>query len=479
MKFTHDFLFGAASAAYQIEGAYKEDGKGVSNWDVFSKIKGKTLNGTNGDTAIDHYHGFKEDIRLMAEMGLESYRFSVSWTRIFPNDSGKVNEKGVAFYDSLINECLRYGIVPFVTLYHWDLPQYLEEKGGWRNKETVRQFAAFANICFESFGDWVKHWITFNEPVYFLRFGYITGAHPPGLKNDQKGFFEALHHVMTAHAEAVVLYKSKKQYGEIGFSHGFAPNYAASDSDSDKEAENHANHFETFMYLDPVFKGEYPEYCLKSLEERKLLFHISDEEASVIKRASEQNDFIGLNYYHPNAVVRVKDRKDAEIDYSREASTGQKRQFYYDGYYEIVKPEDKVYTKWGWEVSPEGLLDGIRMLRERYESDLKVYITENGLGDQDPVIEDEIMDVPRIKFIEKHLAAVKEGNLRGYNIKGYFAWSAIDLLSWLNGFEKQYGFIYVDHENGLKRKKKLSYYWYKEVIETRGENITEDFCHVK
>lgn len=233
------------------------------------------------------------------------------------------------------------------------------------------------------------------------------------------------------------------------------------------------------MYLDPVFKGEYPEYCLKSLEERKLLFHISDEEASVIKRASEQNDFIGLNYYHPNAVVRVKDRKDAEIDYSREASTGQKRQFYYDGYYEIVKPEDKVYTKWGWEVSPEGLLDGIRMLRERYESDLKVYITENGLGDQDPVIEDEIMDVPRIKFIEKHLAAVKEGNLRGYNIKGYFAWSAIDLLSWLNGFEKQYGFIYVDHENGLKRKKKLSYYWYKEVIETRGENITEDFCHVK
>lgn len=301
MKFEHDFLFGAASAAYQIEGAYDEDGKGVSNWDVFSKIPGKTLNGTNGDVAVDHYHRYKEDVKLMAEMGLESYRFSVSWTRILPEKGGEVNEKGIAFYNNLIDECLRYGIVPFVTLYHWDLPQYLEEIGGWRNGETVEEFGRFAEVCFDRFGDRVKHWITFNETVYFLRFGYITGAHPPGLQNDQKGFFQALHHVEVAHAKAVILYKSKKQYGEIGFSHGFAPNYAVTESMEDKEAELHANSFETFMHLDPVLTGEYPEYCLKSLKDRGLSFEISEEDRMVLKEASRWNDFLGINYYHPKA----------------------------------------------------------------------------------------------------------------------------------------------------------------------------------
>lgn len=472
MKFSHDFLFGAASAAYQIEGAYAEDGKGLSNWDVFSKIPGKTLNGTNGDIAIDHYHRYKEDIRLMAEMGLEAYRFSISWTRIFPENDGKVNEKGVAFYNSLIDECLGYGIVPFVTLYHWDLPQYLEEQGGWRMEETVKQFVRFADLCFERFGDRVKHWITFNEAIYFLRLGYITGAHPPGLKNAQKEFFQALHHVMVAHARAVLRYKEKRQFGEIGFAHGFAPNYAVSNSKEDLDAQMHANYFESFMYLDPVMKGEYPEYCLNSLEERGLSFSISPQEAEDICNASQWNGFLGLNYYHPNAVRKVKNEDAAVMDYSREASAGRKKQYYYDGYYEIIKPEGKEYTKWGWEVSPEALLHGIKMLRDRYEGSIKIYITENGLGDYDCKIGNEIVDIPRIQYIEKHLAAVKEGNRRGYHIEGYFAWSVIDLLSWLNGFEKQYGFIYVDHEKQLERKKKLSFYWYKHVIETRGEEIS-------
>lgn len=471
MKFEHDFLFGAASAAYQIEGAYNEDGKGESNWDVFSKIEGKTLNGSNGNIAVDHYHRYKEDIKLMAEMGLESYRFSIAWTRILPGKEGKVNEKGLEFYNNVINECLKYGIVPFVTLYHWDMPQYLEDIGGWLNKKTIEEFVRFANICFESFGDRVKHWITFNETVYFLRFGYITGAHPPGKKGDVKGYFQALHNVMVAHASTVLSYKEKRQYGEIGFSHGFAPNYAATDSDDDKDAAKHANYFETFMHLDPVFRGEYPTYCIESLKKRNIMFEISEEEKEVLKKASILNDFLGINYYHTNDVRKTKEDEKVTIDYSREANTGQRRQYYYDGYFEIVKPEGKEYTKWGWEINPEGLLDGIKMIDDRYQSNIKIYVTENGLGDYDPIIEDEIVDVPRIKFIEKHLAVIKKGNQQGYNIKGYFAWSVIDLLSWLNGFEKQYGFIYVDQNNNLERKKKLSFFWYKNLIENRGENI--------
>lgn len=479
MKFAHDFLFGAASAAYQIEGAYNEDGKGLSNWDVFSKQPGKTLHNTNGDIAIDHYHHYKEDIALMAEMGLESYRFSIAWTRILPKDDGKVNEQGITFYNNIIDECLKYGIVPFITLYHWDLPQYLEEKGGWRNKETIRQFIHFADICFEHYGNRVKHWITFNEAVYFLRFGYITGAHPPGLKNDQKGFFQALHNVMVAHGEVVLLYKEKKQYGEIGFSHGFAPNYPYREKEADQVAANHANCFENYMYLDPVCKGEYPAYCLTSLKQRGLSFKISEHECQVMKEASKYNDFLGLNYYHPNTVQKVDGKSDITIDYSREASTGQKKQYYYDGYYEIIKPENKVYTKWGWEIQPDCLIDGIEQIQKRYQNNIKIYITENGLGDQDAIIDGEIIDVARIKFIEKHLAAILQGNQKHLNIKGYFAWSAIDLLSWLNGFEKQYGFIYVDHNDNLKRKKKLSFYWYRSVIKTRGEIIEEDYTYDK
>ena len=208
MKFAKDFLFGAASASYQVEGAWDEDGKGLSNWDVFSKIPGKTFEGTNGDIAIDHYHRYKEDIKLMAEMGLESYRFSISWPRILPNGVGEVNPKGIEFYNNIINECLKYGIVPFVTLYHWDLPQVLEEKGGWINKETIDAFLNYSEVCYKAFGDRVKHWITFNETVVFCGLGYLAGAHPPAIVGDLNKYFQATHNVFLAHAKSIELYKN-------------------------------------------------------------------------------------------------------------------------------------------------------------------------------------------------------------------------------------------------------------------------------
>ncbi|OPJ55659.1 glycoside hydrolase family 1 protein [Alkalithermobacter paradoxus] len=469
MRFPKDFLFGAASAAYQVEGAWNEDGKGVSNWDVFSKIPGKTFNGTNGDVAVDHYHRYKEDIKLMAEMGLESYRFSISWPRIIPNGDGEVNPKGIEFYNNVINECLKYGIVPFVTLYHWDLPQVLEENGGWTNKKTIDAFERYAQVCFESFGDRVKHWITFNEAVVFCSLGYLTGAHPPGIVNDVKKYFQATHNVFLAHAKVVNNYKKLKQYGEIGITHVFAPAFSVDNEPDNIFAAKHANEYNTNWYYDPVLKGEYPSYVVNQLKEKGWLPDWTEEELEILKNSADKNDFIGLNYYQPGRVMKNYEPV-VECEHTREKSTGAPGNASFDGVYKTVMMEDKKYTKWGWEISPEGLLDGLRMLKERY-GDVKIYITENGLGDEDPIIEGEIVDIPRIKYIEEHLKACKEAIKIGINLKGYYAWSVIDLLSWLNGYKKQYGFIYVDHNDNLNRKKKLSFHWYKHIIETRGEEL--------
>lgn len=466
MKFPKDFLFGAASAAYQVEGAWNEDGKGISNWDVFSKIPGKTFEGTNGDVAVDHYHRYKEDVKLMAEMGLESYRFSVSWPRVMPNGDGEVNQKGLDFYNNLIDECLKYGIVPFVTLYHWDMPQVLEEKGGWTNKATIDAFVKYAETCFKAFGDRVKHWITFNETIVFCKSGYMNAAHPPAIENDQKKYFQATHNVFVAHAKSVEIYKKLKQYGEIGITHVFNPAFSIDNNEENIDAARHANNFELYWYYDPILKGEYPEYVSNLLKERDVFPDMTEEELDVLRRNADNNDFIGLNYYQPMRVAKNHNVNSAE----KQDPTGAAGGVYFDGYFKSVVMEDKKYTKWGWEISPEAFVDGTRMLKERY-GDVKLYVTENGLGDMDPIIEDEIMDVPRAKFIEEHLRAVKTAISEGINLKGYYAWSVIDLLSWLNGYKKQYGFIYVDHNNNLERKKKYSYHWYKKVIETRGEEL--------
>ncbi|WP_019243332.1 MULTISPECIES: glycoside hydrolase family 1 protein [Bacillus] len=469
MKFPKDFLFGAASASYQVEGAWNVDGKGETNWDVFSKIPGKTFENTNGDVAVDHYHRYKEDVKLMAEMGLESYRFSISWARIIPDGDGEVNEKGIQFYNNLIDECLKYGIVPFVTLYHWDLPQTLEAAGGWVNKRTVDAFAKYAEVCFKAFGDRVKHWITFNEAIVFCRLGYIAGAHPPGLINDQKKYFQATHNVFVSHAKAVEIYKGLKQFGEIGITHVFSPAFSVDSSEENIFATNHCNYYDTFWYYDPILKGEYPKYVVDTLAEKGLTPDWTESELQLLKDTAEYNDFMGLNYYQPQRVM--KNHEVVEItEANRDKSTGKPGNASFDGVYKTVMMDDKVYTKWGWEISAEGFLDGLRMLKDRY-GDVKLYITENGLGDEDPIIDNEIVDVPRIKYIEEHLKAVKSAIQEGIHLKGYYAWSVIDLLSWLNGYKKQYGFIYVDHKNNLARKKKLSFHWYKHIIETRGQEL--------
>ncbi len=472
MKFAHDFLFGAATAAYQVEGACNEDGKGVSNWDVFSKLEGKTLDQTNGDIAVDHYHRYQEDIALMAEMGLESYRFSIAWTRIFPDGAGAVNQKGIDFYNNIIDECLRYGIVPFVTLYHWDLPQALEERGGWLNKETVNAYVEFAKTCFEAFGDRVKHFITFNETVVFTALGYLTGAHPPGICNEPGKYFQATHNVFYAHALTVLAYKQMQLFGEIGISHVFSPAYGVDKSAENQFAAQHANAFSTHWFYDPVLLGRYPSYVLQELERLGLTPQWTEAELDIIAGAVPLNDFIGLNYYQPQRVEKITASPQV-FSAKRENSTGAPGNASFDGVYRTVKMADKRYTKWHWEISPDGFCDGLLSLQQRY-GQVKIYITENGLGDEDPIIEGQVCDIARIDFIRDHLLALQQAIAKGVNIKGYYAWSAIDLLSWLNGYQKQYGFIYVDHKHDLARRKKLSFHWYQKVIATRGEHLEHE-----
>ncbi|WP_417697776.1 glycoside hydrolase family 1 protein [Psychromonas sp.] len=469
MKFAHDFLFGAATASYQIEGAWDQDGKGPTNWDEFTKIPGKTFEGTNGDVAIDHYNRYQEDIALMAEMGLESYRFSISWARILPTGTGEVNEKGIDFYNNIIDECLKYGIVPFVTLYHWDLPLPLEKKGAWLNRETGEAYLKFAQICFEAFGDRVKNFITFNETFVFCNLGYLAGAHPPGIHNDPKKYFQAIHNVFYTHAKTVIEYKKLNQHGEIGLSHVFSPAFSVDDSEENIAATEHANQFNLNWFYDPILLGKYPEYVVNQLTTEGNLPDWTEVELAVIAEAAPLNDFMGLNYYQPMRIEKIQGEVKDHV-MTRENSTGSPGNPSYDGVYRSVKMADKKYTKWNWEISSEGFIDGLAMIKTLY-GDIKLYITENGLGDEDPIIEGAVCDIPRIRYIEEHLSAVKTAISRGIHIKGYYAWSAIDLLSWLNGYKKQYGFIYVDHKNDLKREKKASFYWYKSVIAHRGEDI--------
>ncbi|MGL4393818.1 MAG: GH1 family beta-glucosidase [Brevinema sp.] len=468
MSFPKDFLWGAASASYQVEGAWNEDGKGLSIWDEYCRIPGKTFEGTNGDVAVDHYHRYKEDVQLMKEMGLKSYRFSIAWARILPNGEGEINEKGIEFYNNLIDELLKNDIVPFITLYHWDLPLELQKKGGWENKSVTDAFQKFAEICYERFGDRVKHWITFNEAIVFCHLGYLLKAHPPDV-SDPLRMYNVSHNVNVAHAKAVLSFRKMGIKGEIGITHVLDPSYAASDSAEDIQATHFAENDSFYWFYDPILRGTYPQDHLEFIEKTYGKLEITPEEMDLIKAA--KSDFIGINYYQRKIVQAYKGPK-IEREFTRETATGGSANVSYCGRYQKVQPEGLVYTKWKWEIYPQGLYDGMKRIQDRY-GDIPIYITENGLGDEDRIVNGEVLDDPRIDYIKQHLQACDKAINDGIILKGYFAWSFTDLLSWLNGYKKQYGFVYVDHQNNLARSKKKSYFWYKEVIDTNGESLSK------
>ncbi|WP_108652744.1 GH1 family beta-glucosidase [Dongshaea marina] len=466
--FPNNFLWGAATAAYQVEGAHDVDGKGPSIWDIYSHQPGTTYQGTNGDVAADHYHRMEEDVALMAELGMSSYRFSIAWARIFPEGRGKVNAAGVDFYNRLIDTLLSYNIQPMITLYHWDLPQRLQDEGGWESRATAEAFAEYAMTCFLAFSDRVSLWSTFNETVVFIGHGYITGLHPPGVNSPARAL-QACHHVFVAHAKAVAAFRQMqcdgniRGKGMIGFVNVLQPHTPASTMSEDQKATRIADGIYTHWLYDPVLKGEYP----KELLEIAQLTLGAPEFVKGDEKLLKENicDFIGLNYYKREMVAANPQQSTFEMNTSGQSNSA--GEFGFKDLFKFVRNPEGEYTDWDWEIYPQGLTEGIMQIKARY-GDIPIYITENGLGYKDPIIDGKIIDDARIDYLSRHLQAIADAIAQGADVRGFYPWSFIDLLSWLNGYQKQYGFVYIDRHDYLKRKKKKSFDWYQRVIQSNG-----------
>ncbi|WP_334351604.1 glycoside hydrolase family 1 protein [Companilactobacillus sp. HBUAS56257] len=476
MEFPNNFLWGAASAAYQVEGAYNEDGKGLSIWDEFSQIKGKTKNNTNGKIAVDFYHHYQEDIKLMSEMGLKAYRFSVSWSRILPDGEGKVNQAGLDFYEKVIDELIKNNIEPVVTLYHWDLPEKLQEKyGGWENRKLIDLFVDYCRILFEKFGTKVKYWVTFNEQNVFTSLGYRWASHPPNV-SDTKRMFQANHIVNLANAQAISAFHKLVPNGKIGPSFGYGEVYPLTSSPADVLAAVNANQFNNDWWLDVYCYGRYPERILRLLKKMKLDFEITSEDSKVLKTAKP--DFLGINYYHGGTVKapnidKVRSQKDFnKTDPYLMAADNQDTSP--ESYlFESVENPYLEKTSFGWEIDPIGFRIALRQVYEKYQ--LPILITENGLGAFDKLENGKIDDQYRIDYLNDHLVQVGKAISDGVPVLGFCAWSFTDLLSWLNGYDKRYGFVYVDRDDysskDLTRIKKKSFYWYQKIIESNGRKL--------
>ncbi len=475
--FPKDFLWGSASAAYQIEGAWDQDGKGVSNWDKFVRIPGKTFKETTGDVAVDHYNRYIEDVALMAEMGLKTYRFSIAWARIYPNGNGEVNEAGLEFYDRLINECIKYGIEPMVTVYHWDMPQALEEAyGGWESRKIVDDFVNYATTLFKRYGDRVKYWITMNEQNIFTYFGWMAGMHPPGKVNDTSMFYQVNHHANMAHAKSVIALKELFPNANVGASHAYGPSYAIDCKPENAMAKADYDDLQNNYWMDVYAYGRYPRSAIKYLESQGMAPKMETGDVEVMHKAATLVDFMGVNYYQTTVVeYNAIDGVTTTHEINNSGKKGTAKLQGIPGLYK--KPANKFLktTDWDWTIDPMGLRMCCREITSRY--DLPIVISENGLGAFDKLEEGNVIhDDYRIAYLKAHIEELKKASDDGCRVLAYCTWSYTDLLSWLNGYQKRYGFVYVDRqeaegEGTLNRYKKDSYYWYKKVIETNGEEL--------
>ncbi|WP_114571474.1 glycoside hydrolase family 1 protein [Exiguobacterium flavidum] len=467
--FPRDFLWGAASAAYQVEGAWDQDGRGPSIWDEFVRIPGKTFKGTNGDVAVDHYNRFREDVALMSEMGLKTYRFSISWSRVFPDGTGEPNEAGFRFYDELIDALKAEGIEPIVTLYHWDLPLALQNRyGGWESRQIIEDFHAYSLALFKRYGDRVKYWVTLNEQNIFIKFGYKTALHPPGVQDDKR-MYQANHHANLANAKVISDFHAIVPNGKIGPSFAYAPAYPASANPADVLAYENAEEYQSHWWLDVYMDGVYPQATWNHLAARGLTPEIEEGDFELL--AKGRPDFIGVNYYRTETYeANPLDGVGEQGTFNTTGVKGTMESTGVPGRFRTVRNPHLEATNWDWEIDPTGLRIGLRRLVNRYR--LPVLISENGLGEFDKLEGDSIDDSYRIVYLEAHIKAIQEAITDGVDVIGYCVWSFTDLLSWLNGYQKRYGFVYVDRDEDdvkeLKRLKKDSFYWYQQVIEQNG-----------
>jgi beta-glucosidase len=445
-RFPKDFLWGAATAAYQIEGAVQEDGRGQTIWDRFCATPGKIFAGHTGQTACDHYHRYREDIALMRDLGLRSYRFSIAWARIFPAGSGRPNQAGLDFYQHLVDALAEAGIVPLATLYHWDLPQALQDQGGWEARDTARRFADYAAILFETLGDRVKLWITHNEPFVAAYIGHKTGEHAPGIRDEARAV-QVAHHLLLSHALAVQAFRQQQSAGaKIGIALNLHPVEAASEESEDRRAAALFDKYQNRWFLDPVFRGGYPLDLLEMFQSRHGTPSLQEEDLPTFADAAV--DFLGVNYYFRN-IVRRPDRPQELFTAVRPDYPGAR------------------FTEMGWEVWPDGLYDLLIRLHREYGQP-ELYVTENGAAFPDDRVGDgRVDDEDRVKFLHDHFQAAGRALAEGVRLKGYQVWSLLDNFEWAHGYSKRFGLVHVDFAT-QKRTPKRSALWYRRVIEQGG-----------
>ncbi len=434
--FPEDFVWGAATAAYQIEGGHEEGGRGPSIWDTFSHTPGKINNGDTGDVACDHYHRWRDDIALMGELGLQAYRFSIAWPRIFPTGSGRPNTEGLDYYKRLVESLLAAGIEPFVTLYHWDLPQALQDRGGWANRDTVSRCGEYAHTLARALGDGVHNWITHNEPWVVAFLGNLTGEHAPGGR-DLATALQVSHHLLLSHGEATEALRAEAREGDrVGITLNLQPVEPASDSAADRDAARLYDGYLNRWFLDPLFRGSYPQDMLEWYGE-----HAPDIRSGDLERITVPLDFLGVNYY-TRAIVR-----HASTSVPVQAAE--------------VKPDGRKYTEMGWEVYPRGLYDLLGRVHAEYSTSA-LYITENGAAFPDTLHEGKVEDPQRRSYIHEHLLEAYRAIEDGVPLKGYFVWSLLDNFEWAHGYSKRFGLVYVDYPTQT-RIIKASGRWYASV----------------
>ncbi len=446
IRFPENFIYGAATAALQIEGSPDADGKGKSTWDEFSHKKGKIRNNHIPDTACDHYRRYPEDISLMQQLGLDAYRFSISWPRIYPEGEGRINQAGLDHYSRLVDSLLEAGITPFPTLFHWDLPLALQKKyGGFKSRETAYLFADYSETVLKHLGDRVKNWITINEPWEFSAMGHLLGEHAPGIKSPW-AFFKAMHHVLLAHGLGMDRIRAIVPDAQAGITVSMTPVHPRTDTEKDRWSAKIANEFMNHITLAPLYKKEYPELLFDRLS--ICTPKIEDGDMDIIARPT---DFIGLNNYQREFAMHKW-----YVPFFKTWITGgevAQTEFVRDGVQ---------HTSMGWEVYPPCIYECLKILQNDYGNP-PVYITENGAAFDDVAVDGKVNDDKRIDYLAGYLEMVHQAFTEGSDLRGYFAWSLMDNFEWAVGFDKRFGLIHVDYET-QKRTIKKSGYWYRDLI---------------
>jgi beta-glucosidase len=435
--FPKDFMWGVATASYQIEGGALDEGRGECIWYRFSHTPGKVAQGDTGDVACDHLHRYKDDVALMRDLGLNAYRFSISWARVLPKGTGTTNPAGIDFYDRLVDELLRANIEPFLTLYHWDLPQALQDRGGWANPDSVQWFTDYADLVSRRLGDRVKHWMTLNEPWVIAFLGNWLGVHAPGL-HDLPTAYRVAHHLLLAHGAAVPVLRQNMPASEVGITIDLGYFDPASSSDADMQAAWHEDGFNNRWFLDPIFKGCYPADIDAAMDTG-----LTDEDLNAVSVAATPIDFLGINYYTRTVIA------------ADESSPSGSRS---------VRPENSDYTAMEWEIYPDGLRNLLVRVAQDY-SPKAIYVTESGAAFDDPVPQNGVVEDPRrVAYLDAHFKAALEAIEQGVLLKGYFVWSLLDNFEWSFGYSKRFGIAYVDFTT-QKRTPKRSALFYKDFIQ--------------